>query len=82
MLYNGALCLQCVAAVILMIMHFGITTNSQYIFQSIFLFMLGDIAIELFATCILASQCILATDYSCPLHQGTSGSSDAALLIV
>ena len=55
MLYNGALCLQCVAAVILMITHFGITTNSQYICQSIFfLFMLGDIAIEVFATCILA----------------------------
>jgi len=55
MLYNGALCFQCIVAVILMITHFWIPTNSQFICQFIFFFfMQGDMAIEVFATCILA----------------------------
>jgi len=55
MLYNGALCLQCIVAVTLMITHFQIPTNSQFICQFLFfLFMQGDMAIEVFATCILA----------------------------
>jgi len=55
MLYNGALCFQCIIAVTLMITHFRIPTNSQFICQSIFFFyMLGDMAIEVFASCILA----------------------------
>jgi len=55
MLYNGALCLQCIIAVVLMITHFRIPTNSQFICQLLFfLFMQGDMAIEVFATCILA----------------------------
>ena len=55
MLYNGALCLQCVVAVTLMITHFRIPTNSQFICQFIFfLCMQGDMAMEVFATCILA----------------------------
>ena len=39
MLYNGALCFQCIVAVTLMITHFRIPTNSQFICQSIFFFL-------------------------------------------
>ena len=55
MLYNGALCFQGIVAISLMITHFQIPANSQFVCQSIFFFyMLGDMAIEAFATCILA----------------------------
>ena len=55
MLYNGALFFQCIIAAILMTTHFQVPTNSQIACQVIFFsFMQGDMAIEVFATGILA----------------------------